>query len=50
MFDYLINFALVLLSLKYPNEMNNEKYKYVCFDVLNIMIDELVDKNLNMFF
>jgi hypothetical protein len=47
--NLIINYAIVLLSLKYPKEINDKKYKYDCFDVLNMMVDELVDKNINIF-
>lgn len=50
MFDLLFLYSYGFLYLKYPQEINDEKYKFVCYELLEMIADELAIKNMTLFF
>ena len=50
MMNFIFDFAYVLLYSKYPCEINDDKYKHTCFEIINLMINELIDKNSTIIF
>lgn len=49
MLDLLFSYSYGFLALKFPKEINDEKYKHTCFELLEMIADELSDKNMALF-
>lgn len=46
---YLLELAMAMLEMKYPSEMNDRKYTHGLFDIYDMMVEELYNKNWQLF-
>ena len=50
MLNYIFGCAIFMIEMKYPEEYHNPRYKSIILDLVDMIVEELYDKNRTLFF